>query len=271
MDFRYLKAFIASVEQGSFSKAADELNIAQSAVSRQVKLLEESVDDELLIRSTKHLTLTPKGKKLYEALKHFESETATLLSDDERTTIRIGIPHGLLESWFQTLLGEYYKANDSNLVITVGTLSELREGIEGGRFDLIFTPFEIDSELISSQPVLDENLAIVSRDAINPEKLLNYRWIIYGPEDLLLRMHRKMPRRVVQVNSITAMIKLVKQGIGIAVVPDHMTLDQPELRSYRKESLPRQTIFASHLRYKKAPEDLQTLINLLPRPAAGKA
>lgn len=266
MDFRYLKAFIAAVEQGSFSKAADELNIAQSAVSRQVKLLEESIDDELLIRSTKHLSLTPKGKRLYDALKHFEKETTTLLSDDERATIRIGIPHGLLESWFQSLLGEYYKTHDSNLSITVGGLSELREGIEGGRFDLIFTPFEIDSELIRSRAVLDENLAIVSRDPINPEKLLNYRWITYGPEDLLLKIHRKTPKRVVQVNSITAMVKLVKQGIGIAVLPDHMIHEVTGLRSYKKDSLPRQTIFASHLRYRKAPEALEALIRLLPKP-----
>lgn len=266
MDFRYLKAFIAAVEQGSFSKAADELNIAQSAVSRQVKLLEESIDDELLIRSTKHLSLTPKGRRLYEALKHFEKETTTLLSDDERATIRIGIPHGLLESWFQSFLGEYYKSYDSNLVIHVGGLQELRDGIEGGRFDLIFTPYEIDSELISSQAVLDENLAIVSRDPINPEKLTNYRWILYGPEDLLLKIHRKMPKRVVEVNSITAMIKLVKQGIGIAVLPDHMIYDQADLRSYKKDTLPRQTIFASHLRYRKAPEALEALIKLLPKP-----
>jgi DNA-binding transcriptional LysR family regulator len=267
MDFRYLKAFVASVEQGSFSKAADELNIAQSAVSRQVKLLEESVDDELLIRSTKHLTLTPKGKKLYDALKHFEAETTSLLRDDERTNIRIGIPHGLLESWFQGLLGEYYKNNDSNLTITVGGLQELKEGVEAGRFDLIFTPFEIDSELISSQAVLDEHLAIVSRDPINPEALLNYRWICYGPEDLLLKIHRKTPKRMVQVNSITAMVKLVKQGIGIAVLPDHMTLDHKELRSYSKDTLPRQTIFASHLRYRKAPESLKALLSLLPNPS----
>ncbi|MBC7662038.1 MAG: LysR family transcriptional regulator [Chitinophagaceae bacterium] len=266
MDFRYLKAFVASVEQGSFSKAAEELNIAQSAVSRQVKLLEESIDDELLIRSTKHLTLTPKGQKLYEALKHFEAETTNLLKDDERATIRIGIPHGLLESWFQVLLGEYYKTHDTNLTIAVGGLQELREGIEAGRYDLIFTPFAIDSELIKSQAVLDENLAIVSKDAINPEKLMNYRWIIYGPEDLLLKIHRKMPKRVIQVNSITAMIKLVKQGIGIAVLPDHMIFDQKELRSYKKDTLPRQTIFASHLRYRKAPEALQTLLSMLPSP-----
>lgn len=266
MDFRYLKAFMAAVEQGSFSKAADELNIAQSAVSRQVKLLEESVDDELLIRSSKHLTLTAKGRKLYEAIKHFQTETQVLLDEGERGLVRIGIPHGLLESWFQELLGQYYRRHDSNLTITVGGLQDLREGLESGRFDLIFTPFEIDSELVVSRAVLDESLSIASAEEIDPEALLGYRWIIYGSEDLLFRLHRKLPRRLVQVNSITAILKLVKQGVGIAVLPDHMTQGHKDLKLYRKDKLPRQTIFASHLRYRKAPETLQALLDMLPRP-----
>ena len=41
LDFRYLKAFMLTAKYSSFSKAAEELNIAQSAVSRQIKLLEE--------------------------------------------------------------------------------------------------------------------------------------------------------------------------------------------------------------------------------------
>src|SRR5688572_19459516 len=114
MDFRYLKAFMAAVEQGSFSKAAEELNIAQSAVSRQIKLLEESVHDELLIRSSKHLMITTKGQKLYDAIKHFQNDVSSLLAEGERSLIRVGIPHGLLETWFQNLLGPYYQASDNN-------------------------------------------------------------------------------------------------------------------------------------------------------------
>ncbi len=264
MDFRYLKAFMAAVEQGSFSKAAEELNIAQSAVSRQVKLLEESIDDELLIRSSKHLALTPKGQRLYDALKHFQSETTTLLSDGERSLIRVGIPHGLLETWFQTLLGRYYQTHDHNITITVGSMQDLREGLEAGRFELVFTPFEIDSELLVSRAVLKESFAIVSQSAIDPQRLSDYRWIVYGPEDLLLQTHKKIPRRILQVNSITAMLKLVKLGVGIAVLPDHMVTSEKDLCFYRDGQFPGQTIFASHLRYRKMPEALEGLLQLLP-------
>lgn len=267
MDFRYLKAFLAAAEQGSFSKAAEELNIAQSAVSRQVKLLEESVNDELLIRSSKHLTLTAKGKRLYDAVKHFQSEAESLLADGERSLIRVGIPHGLLESWFQTLLGPYYQNNDHNFNITMADLPALREGLEAGRFELVFTPFEIDSELIVSRPVLHEVFVLVAAHEVNLDQLHEYRWITYGSGDHLLQLGRRHPRRIIQVNSMTAIMKLVRQGIGIAVLPDHMlTAADENLFRYHNKKLPDQTIFASHLRYKQIPEPLQSVLDILPKP-----
>ena len=260
MDFRYLKAFMATVEQGSFSKAAAELNIAQSAVSRQVKLLEESIGAELLIRSSKHLVLTAKGRKLYEALQQFQTETKTLLSDNERSLLRIGIPQGLLESWFQQILARYYENHDDNLHITVGGLQELREGLDQGRYDLIFTPFDLDSELITSRPVLEESFALVSTQELDLHALADYRWIVYGPEDLLLHLQKRLPKRVIQVNAITAMLKLVRQGVGIALLPDHMIQADLGLLTYREARFPRQTIYASHLRYRRNPEALNRLL-----------
>lgn len=62
MDYRYLKAFILTARNSSFSKAAEELKIAQSAVSRQIKLLEESVGEELIIRSSKKSSADSKGQ-----------------------------------------------------------------------------------------------------------------------------------------------------------------------------------------------------------------
>ena len=63
IDFRYLKAFILTAKYASFSKAAEELNIAQSAVSRQIKLLEDTLGEELIIRSSKKVVLSEKGKE----------------------------------------------------------------------------------------------------------------------------------------------------------------------------------------------------------------
>ena len=62
IDLRYIKAFIATVESGSFTKAAVELNVAQSAVSRQVKLLEESINEELILEPQSKSPLPQKEK-----------------------------------------------------------------------------------------------------------------------------------------------------------------------------------------------------------------
>ena len=64
-DYRYLRAFIFTGKHSSFSKAAMELRIAQSAISRQIKLLEQSLNQELIIRSSKKVILTDKGKELF--------------------------------------------------------------------------------------------------------------------------------------------------------------------------------------------------------------
>ena len=71
MDYRYLKAFLLTAEFSSFSRAAEILKIAQSAVSRQIKLLEETLGEELIIRSSKKVLLTAKGQQLYLVAKSF--------------------------------------------------------------------------------------------------------------------------------------------------------------------------------------------------------
>lgn len=72
LDYRYLKAFMVTSKHLNFSKAAEELGIAQSAVSRQIKLLEESVEEQLIIRSSKKVLLTEKGLALLTELNNFE-------------------------------------------------------------------------------------------------------------------------------------------------------------------------------------------------------
>jgi len=99
MDYRYLKAFLLTAQHKSFSRAAEELHIAQSAVSRQIKLLEESLDDELIIRSSKKVLLTESGQQLYRATLHFDKITQDIFLSTNTTPLKVGTLHGLLETW----------------------------------------------------------------------------------------------------------------------------------------------------------------------------
>ena len=88
LDFRQLRNFIALVEYGSFNRAADAVCLSQSAFSRSIRSLEESVGFPLFNRQTKALTLTAHGKKLLpyaRQLKELNAEISHQLFETDST------------------------------------------------------------------------------------------------------------------------------------------------------------------------------------------
>lgn len=122
LDYRYLKAFLVTSKYLNFSKAAQELNIAQSAVSRQIKLLEESVGQQLIIRSSKKVLLTEKGQALLDELRLFETRLQDIFFGHMNKTLRVGILHGLLETWFNDVMVEFSNKSKHQLVVEVNSL-----------------------------------------------------------------------------------------------------------------------------------------------------
>lgn len=91
MDTRYLKTLVATVEHGSFSKAAETLHLTQSAVSQRVKFLEERFGHKLLDRSGSKLALTAAGEIVYEGAQRVLAIQDALLHDLERLDDKQGI------------------------------------------------------------------------------------------------------------------------------------------------------------------------------------
>ncbi len=261
LDYRYLKAFILTAEHSSFSKAATNLKIAQSAVSRQIKLMEQALGCELIIRSSKKVILTDKGKELFLASKNFEETTKDIFENESTQTIRIGVLQGLLENWLHKVLDDYYKENDNNISIKVGAPTELKRLLQDGKLDITFSNDNIQTELISSLKLFDENLVMISKEKIEASKIHKQRWIIYNNEDNLLKAYKRKSGQILQVDSITTIIKTVQAGIGIAIVPDHV-LDEKIKKSLfiQKFSGPKRSeIFMSTLNYKSMPKHLKEL------------
>lgn len=96
--FDELQVFVAVVETGSFTAAADRLDIAKSAVSRRVSALEERLGVQLLRRSTRRLNLTDTGQSFYEHSARIladldEAEAAATQEHGElRGTLRVALP-----------------------------------------------------------------------------------------------------------------------------------------------------------------------------------
>ena len=261
LDYRYLKAFLVTSRHLNFSKAALELGIAQSAVSRQIKLLEESVGEQLIVRSSKKVLLTQKGEALLKELANFEEKLQDIFFGHMNKTIRVGILHGLLETWFNDVMVDFSKISQHQLSVEVNSLDNLKEKLHNGKYDLIFTTENFQSELVSSLKLFEEKMVLVSKNEINPKEAHLYPWIVYSEQDHLFQMFKKRSHKIVVVNSITTILKLVKKGVGIAVVPDH-TVGDRELKNYDLKG-PKQHIHLSSLNFKNMPDHIRELVEII--------
>ena len=95
--FEDLQAFVAVVEAGTFTAAADRLNIAKSAVSRRVSALEERLGVQLLHRTTRVLNLTETGQSFFE-------HSARILADLDEAEAAVQQEHGALKGTLRVAL-----------------------------------------------------------------------------------------------------------------------------------------------------------------------
>jgi DNA-binding transcriptional LysR family regulator len=263
LDYRYLRAFYLTAKHLNFSKAAGELAIAQSAVSRQIKLLEESIEDQLIIRSSKRVILTEKGKNLFLALQHFEELTREITESEGSQLIRVGILHGLLENWFIKVIKTYCKKSKNNLKIEVDTPANLKQSLIDGKADLIFTTENIQSDLITSLRLFEERLVIISKHEIDIKKINEYPWITYNESDFFFDLYKKHSKQIITVSSITSIIKLVKEGVGVAIVPEHTLKNDERLWKHVIKGIKRPQIHLGTLNYQNMPKFLNDLITIV--------
>lgn len=265
VDYRYLKAFELTAKHLSFSKAAEELNIAQSAVSRQIKLLEESINEELIIRSSKKVLLTDKGRALYLNLLNFEDHVNQIFETEANKVIRIGTLHGLLETWLSGIISQYLSKYPNEVKITVDTPIGLQEGITNGHYDIIFTVDNIQNDLVSSLKLFNEKLVLISKKEIELREIQKHTWIVYDQNDHFFKVYKKRSNRIIQVNSMTTILQLVKSNVGIAIVPDHLIKNSDKLQQYdiKNASQHSTTIYMATLNYKNMPSHLKNFKDLI--------
>ncbi|WP_260702960.1 LysR family transcriptional regulator [Edaphobacter flagellatus] len=143
MDFDpvLLRAFVAVKETGGFTRAGLRLNLTQSAISHQIRRLEEQVGRPLLHRTTRHQTLTEDGE---EFLRHAERILASLDALTQRFqpspvsgVVRFGVPESFMGDRLPPLLCQFARAFPSvRLDISVTTYLDLRSMIEADELDL---------------------------------------------------------------------------------------------------------------------------------------
>ncbi len=150
MELRHLRYFVAVVEYGGFSHAARRLYVAQSAISEQIKDLEDEVGVALLHRNRRQVTPTPEGEAfLREAKKVLAAadnaiETAQRSKRGEIGSLSIGFFTGGAGAFFPRLIREFRHSHpDVRVSLFEMSARENWEALAAGQIDLAFTrPFE---------------------------------------------------------------------------------------------------------------------------------
>lgn len=168
MEFRELRYFMHVARAGSFSQAAGELNVAQPALSRQVRKLEESLGVELLIRHGRGVRLTSAGSVLLEraeAIAQMLRQTAEQMkvSQDVVTGhVTLGVPPAAGLLIIPPVIGEFRKRFPHvSLHVREGISSLLQEWVPERRVDVAVLYNPPPLELIDVSPLLHERMVLV--------------------------------------------------------------------------------------------------------------
>lgn len=142
LDLDQLQSFCAIADCGSFTEAARRVNKTQSAVSMQIKRLEERLGQSLLTRDGRGVALTLHGEALYARARKMLRTNAEILdhfSDGDLSgSIRFGVPDDYAVRLLPVILSSFQRTHPKIAVdVTCMSSEHLLEGMRSGRYDLI--------------------------------------------------------------------------------------------------------------------------------------
>lgn len=238
MDFRQLKYFVAIVDAGSLSKAAERLCVAQPSLSQQVAGLETELRTQLLVRSHQGVKPTEAGRALYLCARDVLRQMAQIplavqVSGTESGQVAIGLPTSVAVV-FALPLYEYVRRRypGIRLHIVEGMSGYLAELLANGRLDMAILFRETETRGVSVQPLFEENLyAFGALEGIEPgadvplRRLAGVPLVLPGPGNgLRLLIERAFAREgvepevVADIDSLPTMLAIARRGGGVTIV-----------------------------------------------------
>jgi LysR family transcriptional regulator, nitrogen assimilation regulatory protein len=177
MDLKQLDYFVHVAEHRSFSKAALVLDIAQSALSRQVRALEIELRETLLLRNGRGVVLTEAGQRLFEhsvgILQRVQvaRDDVAATRDEPLGRITVGLPPTIGRQLTMPLIdGFQRRMPQARLAIVEGLSTHITEWITSGRVDLGLLYNPEAQPALEITPLLEERLCLVQRlEPVDPQ------------------------------------------------------------------------------------------------------
>ncbi|SLN47935.1 Glycine cleavage system transcriptional activator [Roseovarius albus] len=275
MDWDKLRIFHAVADVGSLTHAGDQLHLSQSAVSRQIRALEEALDSTLFHRHARGLILTEQGELLFEAtkdmMKRLDTATARIHDSEEEIfgEIRVTTTNAFGTLWLAPRLPQLYEKYPDlkiDLMLEERVLDlPMREADvairmkEPSQADLIRKRLmDVHMRLYASREYLEQH-----GTPQDFKDLKSHRLICQSPNAHQIsagaRLIRDLMTHNVQVgltvNNYYGVLQAVRHGLGVGVLPDYLMQDYPEvvriLPDVQSSDVPVYLAYPEELRHSK--------------------
>ncbi|TCO70587.1 LysR family transcriptional regulator [Rhodovulum euryhalinum] len=249
MDWDKLRIFHAVADAGSLTHAGETLHLSQSAVSRQIRALEESLGSTLFHRHARGLILTEQGELLFDATtamgKRLETAVARIRDSVEEVfgELRVTTTTGFGSLWLAKrlpMLYERYPELRIDLMMSEQVLDlPMREADvairmkEPSQADLIrLRLMSVRMRLYATQPYLDAHGTPETLDDLADHRLICQNTSstqVSAGAQLVRELMTYRIRSTLTVNNYFGVLQAVLNGLGIGVLPDYVTEDHPQL------------------------------------------
>ena len=239
--------FVQVVDDGSFSKAADKLGLTNSVVSKRIARLEESLNTQLLYRTTRKLSLTDAGRTLYHKAKIAQSafqeaqNAVTRYGEDMKGLIRITMPVVSANLLLSDAIADFCKKYP-DISVELNITNRLVDLIEEG-FDLAIRTAKLEDSSLIARRLIDSQWIICAAPEYlkqhgtpkTPDDLIHHECLMYkfnngyssawplyieGTEQLLAINGRFLS------NHLSAIKQAALANLGIAFLPQALVYDE---------------------------------------------
>lgn len=262
MDLKQLEYFVRVAELGSFTRAAIELDVAQPALSRQVRLLEVELRQTLLVRNGRGAVPTEAGKLLLDHGRGILHQVERAREDLGRLRgglagrVAVGLPSSLARVLTVPLSRAVREAlPEAKLSISEGLSASLQEGLASGRLDIVVLYNAQPSRELDVTPLLEEDLLLVRArppglhedPPPGPVSLAEVAQLplIIPTRPNAIRMHVEAemadigcrPNVALEIDGVSAILDLVLDGAGCAILSRNALLNSPRPSAYTAQHI----------------------------------
>lgn len=243
MDLKNIKTFLRVVELGSISRAAEEMNYAQSTVTSQIQLLEKELGFPLFDRIGKRISITAPGQEFLgyaNEIVHIMQKVDAMVGNTREIhgVLRVGVLESLMFTTILDVVPDFKRRFPMvEVQLKMSQAADMLVQLKQNQLDMVYLSGDLntDPDLYCCYKRRERLLFVTSpfhpaarRQEISLPELLEYEFLVtersgvyYGRLKSLAAAHEATIRHTIEVDSTVVIEDFLKRGMGVAFLPEY--------------------------------------------------